>query len=121
MFNNILWNEHWWRGSICIAEPNPPGFACDHNVVNGWFSTGNGLARIDLSTWQALGYDRHSLVATPALLFVDAGGHNLRLNADSPALGAGIRRDDVPDDADGAPRPKGQTCDIGAYEGAPAQ
>jgi hypothetical protein len=41
------------------------------------------------ASWQAMGFDRHSLVADPK--FVDAEHDNYRLKADSPALQLGFR------------------------------
>jgi hypothetical protein len=56
-----------------------------------------------LPEWQALGLDRHSVVADPR--FYDAARRDLRLRPDSPALALGFRPIDL---SDVGPRPKGQ-------------
>jgi hypothetical protein len=53
--------------------------------------------------WQALGLDRHSVVADPG--FVDAARRDLRLRPDSPALLLGFEPIDL---SDVGPRPKGR-------------
>jgi len=71
VLNNILYNYQAWRGSISIAQPALPGLQCDYNVVMSRFSVDSGDTRIDLPAWQNDGYDTHSLVATPADLFLN--------------------------------------------------
>jgi hypothetical protein len=48
--------------------------------------------------------------------FVDAAGKDFRLQARSPAIGAGIALPAVTTDIDGVARPKEGARDIGAYE-----
>ncbi|MCB0213632.1 MAG: right-handed parallel beta-helix repeat-containing protein [Anaerolineae bacterium] len=120
VFNNILLNNHSWKGSILIAAPNLSGFESDYNIVVNRFNTNgynadntNGL---DLTGWQALGYDTHSIIATANEIFVDAAAGDYRLKETGSAVDAGITLPDVPTDIDGNSRPAGSAFDIGAYE-----
>jgi hypothetical protein len=114
--NNILYNNHSFRGSIDSSADSLPGFTSNHNVVMERFSIDGGAVQ-NLGQWrQRTGQDRESIVATPASLFVDAVGHDYHLSVGSPARDAGITRDDVREDRDGAIRPIGPASDIGAYE-----
>ncbi len=116
LFNNIIYSYHNWRGSIVIAVPDLDGFESDYNVVMDRFSADDDNRVIGLSDWQALGYDAHSLIATPAELFVDASGHDYHLRSGSPAVDAGTSLFDVSDDLEGYSRPLGEAFDIGAFE-----
>jgi parallel beta-helix repeat protein len=116
LFNNIVYNYHSWRGSITIGSPTLSGFESDYNVLMDRFSTDDGDTRITLAQWQALGYDAHSILATPTQLFVDASADDYHLKAGSPAINAGTLLGDVTDDLEGNPRPVGATHDAGAYE-----
>ena len=116
VFNNIAYTAHGWRGSISIASPTLPGFASDYNVVMDRFSTDDGNTRISLSAWQALGYDVHSIIATPAQLFVNPAIADYHLTSNSPAIDHGLMLPQVLVDLDGNLRPGGAAYDIGAYE-----
>jgi len=70
--------------------------------------------------WQALGYDHHSILATPGQLFVNASAADYHLMPGSPAIDKGTSLTDVTTDLEGRPRPSGITHDIGAYEFQPA-
>jgi hypothetical protein len=116
LFNNIVYNYHSWRGSITIASPTLSGFESDYNVLMDRFSVDDGNSRINFAQWQALGYDAHSVLATPAELFVDVSADDYHLKAGSPAINAGTFLGDVTDDLEGNPRPVGPAYDAGAYE-----
>jgi hypothetical protein len=49
-------------------------------------------------------------------LFVNPGAGNYHLQADSPAINAGVSLSNVTDDFDGTTRPQGSGYDIGPYE-----
>jgi len=116
LLNNIIYSYHSWRGSISIPAPDLVGFISDYNVVIDRFSTDGGGTRLSLLEWQALGYDTHSLIATPDQLFADESASDYRLKPGSPAIDHGTILDSVTDDLLGNPRPAGSTHDIGAYE-----
>jgi parallel beta-helix repeat protein len=116
IFNNIAYTAHSWRGSISIASPTLTGFVSDYNVVMDRFSTDDGNTRISLAAWQALGHDAHSIIATPAQLFVNPANANYHLASNSPAVDQGLLLLQVPADLEGNPRPGGAAYDIGAYE-----
>jgi hypothetical protein len=120
LFNNIVLNNHSYRGSILITTPTSAGFESDYNVVMDRFSTeGEGNTRLTLAQWQALGYDQHSIIATPSQLFVNSSAADYHLTPSSPAIDKGTLLNDVPTDLEGNPRPSGITHDIGAYEFQP--
>jgi len=114
--NNIFYNYHSFRGSISISTDSLSGFSSDYNVVMSRFTTDGGDTILTLAQWQAMSQDLHSLIATPAQLFVDAADDDYRLSATSPAADAGQTQADVPTDIVGIARPQGPAYDIGAYE-----
>ncbi len=115
--NNILYTPVSNHGSVLIYGSAVSGFVSDYNVVVNRFSTNGGTTVISLASWQGLGYDQHSLLATPAQLFVDPVNNDYHLAAGSPAINAGtFLTSDVTDDIEGVARPQGGAYDIGAYE-----
>jgi hypothetical protein len=85
------------------------------------FTLDDGGSVLSLAQWRAAtGQDAHSIVATPAELFVDPAGDDYHLRSDSPARDAGLTLVDVTEDLEGTPRPGGTASDIGAYEIAAA-
>jgi hypothetical protein len=58
----------------------------------------------------------HSIVATPAQVFLDPAANDYHLRADAPARDAGVTLADVTEDLEGTPRPGGPASDIGAFE-----
>jgi parallel beta-helix repeat protein len=117
--NNILYTPSAPEGSVLIAAASVEGFHSDHNVVVNRFSANNDSSLISLAKWQADGYDLHSIVSTPAQLFVDPAGNNYQLKPGSPAINAGTTLSDVPTDILGVKRPQGAGYDIGCYEAIP--
>ena len=120
--NNILWNAHSFRGSLDISADSLSGFTDDNNAVMDRFTTDGGDTVLTLAEWQQqTGLDMHSFVATPDVLFVDAGADDYQLAPTSPALDTGETRADVPTDIVGVGRPQGAGFDVGAYERPVAQ
>ena len=115
ILNNILYNYHSFRGVITIDASSRSGFVSDHNSLMSRFSIDGGDTVIDFPTWQALGYDMHSFLATPTALFV-APGSDFHLLVGCPAVDAGTASNAPADDLDGNPRPVGAAVDVGAYE-----
>ncbi|HZR82953.1 MAG TPA: right-handed parallel beta-helix repeat-containing protein [Candidatus Binatia bacterium] len=113
--NNILWTSHSFRGVIVIDASSRPGFSSDHNSLLDRFSADGDATILDLGEWQALGYDLHSFVATPAQHFV-APGSDFHLLVSSPAVDAGVSTGAPSADLEGKPRPVGAAVDLGAYE-----
>jgi len=76
-----------------LAAEEPLG-TWDENVY--WHTGGADklkFYRRSFAEWQALGLDRNSQIVDP--LFVNAGGHDFRLQEDSPALKLGFRPIDI--------------------------
>lgn len=113
--NNILYNLHSFRGVISVDAGSRSGFSSDYNSIMSRFSIDGGGSVISFASWQALGYDAHSFVATPADHFV-APGSDFRLLATSPAVDAGTATNAPATDIGGDPRPVGGGVDLGAYE-----
>ena len=121
LFNNIVLNNHPYRGSILIGAPVSTGFESDYNVVIDRFANdGEGDTILTLADWQALGYDQHSFIADPGQLFVDTTTYDYHLKTGSPAIDKGTVLADVLYDLEGHPRPVGSGYDIGVYEFQPA-
>ncbi|HEY7543447.1 MAG TPA: PKD domain-containing protein, partial [Blastocatellia bacterium] len=114
--NNILYNAHSFRGAITIYSNSVSGFESDYNIIVPRFSTDDGDTNMNLSQWQARGYDLHSVAATPDQLFIDPAALNFRLKPSSAALDFGVALADVTEDIEGVARPQGPKHDAGCYE-----
>ena len=120
IFNNIIINQHAWRG--CIAVEDTAEFTCDYNILNDKMSDAGDGSTISLSAWQALGFDGNSLLAgSLASLFNDPSIDDFQLIIGSQAIdsGTGWVSPVVTVDIDGNARPVGANYDIGAYEFIP--
>jgi hypothetical protein len=79
----------------------------------------NNLAE-DLALDDGVSADHNVVLpANAAGFFADAGRHDLRLAAGSPAIDQGSADQAPAVDADGVPRPHGDAVDVGAFEYAP--
>jgi parallel beta-helix repeat protein len=117
--NNILYTAHTFRGSVSTYSNSVSGFSCDYNVVVNRFSTDQGNTNMSLASWQAFGYDQHSIIATPTQLFTNPATNDYSLKSGSPAIDVGLALGtNVPDDITGIPRPQHFNFDIGCYERA---
>jgi len=120
IYNNIIINQHAWRG--CIAAEDIFQLSSDYNILNDKMSaTGDG-STINLSAWQALGLDINSQLADPlASIFVDPNLSDFQLDIGSQAIDAGTNLVStiVSEDINGTLRPIGLTYDIGAFEHIP--
>jgi parallel beta-helix repeat protein len=116
--NNVISTERPDKGSIAVYSTAAGVLSSDHNVVVNRFSTTGGTSVTStLAQWQALGYDVHSMISTPAALFVDPASEDYHLKFGSPAGNAGTNlAPDVTTDLDGIARPQGGAFDIGGYE-----
>lgn len=119
VYNNIIINQHPWRGSIALSADAVSGFNSDYNIlVNSMSNQGDGVT-MTLSQWQALGYDAHSMLHAPINdIFVNppAGDYHLKVNAQPIDVGSAAFALGVVTDLDGNTRPTGSQHDIGAYE-----
>jgi hypothetical protein len=115
VYNNILWNDHPFRGSITIAMDALPGFVSDYNLMLDRFTLDDGNTVIKLSDWMAQ-TNQDSASSTAAPKFVNAAGDDYHSAADSPAVDKGTETEAPGIDLDGVTRPQGASFDIGAYE-----
>jgi len=117
IYNNIIINQHAWRG--CIALENQTGFKSDYNLLNDKMSASGDGSSIPLADWQMLGFDQNSILA-PVLadIFININAADFQLADNSPAInaGTGLVSSIVTTDITGLSRPYGVTYDIGAYE-----
>ncbi|HEY3351608.1 MAG TPA: right-handed parallel beta-helix repeat-containing protein, partial [Polyangia bacterium] len=114
--NNILYNAHSFRGSLVISADSLSGFVSDYNVVMDRLSPDGDSTVLTLASWRTqTGQDAHSLVATPAQLFVDPAA-DFHLKAGSPAIDVGTSANAPATDLEDHARPAGAGVDIGAYE-----
>ena len=116
LYNNIFYSDHNYRGSINIPAASVTGLESDYNIVVDRFTTDDGDTILTLAQWQALGYDAHSFIATPAEMFVNAAAQNYHLFEGSVAVDNGRSLSNVTTDIEGHPRPVGGGPDIGVYE-----
>ena len=120
VYNNILINQHPFRGSLAVSQNSFTGLGSDYNIIVDSFSDDGGDASfIDFEEWQDLGYDLNSLLADPInTIFVDPGNGDYHLHNGSQPVDAGNAglAQGVTTDLDGFSRPTGTEHDIGAYE-----
>ena len=118
VFNNIIINQHPWRGSIALDPDAVPGFDSDYNiVVNSMSTMGDGVS-VPLATWQTYGYDAHSMLADPLHEIFLTPGSDYQLINGSQAIDAGssASASGIDEDILGVLRPQGMEHDLGAYE-----
>jgi parallel beta-helix repeat protein len=117
IYNNIIINQHAWRG--CIAAESTAQLSSDYNILNDKMSAAGDGSAAPLSDWQDLGLDLHSLLADPlSSIFASPANDDYSLLPNSQAVDAGTNAVAalVMDDLDGNPRPMGAAFDIGCYE-----
>lgn len=119
IYNNILINQHPWRGSITLEPDCEAGFSSDYNiVVNSLSNQGDGVS-MTLAQWQAEGYDLNSSLTPPLNdVFEDPGSADYHLLATSSLIdnGNGAFAFGVNEDIEGNLRPQFFEHDPGAYE-----
>lgn len=118
VYNNIIINQHAWRGSIAVDAASLSGFASDYNLLSNSLSADGDGTFITFSEWQALGFDQFSQLAdNPGDLFENPD-NDFHLHSSSQAIdaGNGDYSFGITDDLDGNQRPSGANYDLGAYE-----
>lgn len=117
--NNILINQHPFRGSISVSANSFTGLQSDYNIVVNSFSANAGDSYMDFEAWQDLGYDLNSMLADPlADIFVNhlSGDYHLEVDAQAVNAGNAAFSSGVTVDHDGEARVVGSAPDMGAYE-----
>ncbi len=115
IFNNIIINQHAWRGSISTESTEQ--FSSDFNIVNDKLSSQGDGSTITFTEWQALGLGSNSLIADePEMIFVNFSEQDFHLLQDAQAVDSGNNVAFLAEDIEGNPRPFGLRYDIGAYE-----
>lgn len=112
MKNNIAMGS----GSLPLRVTNKANKTIDYNCYK-WSGTLAGIASTYYRDWasyrNATGFDAHSMSVDP--LFVNAAGHDYRLQATSPCLNAGTGVG-ISVDRAGTAIPQGAAPDIGCFE-----
>ena len=117
IYNNIIINNHSFRG--CVSIEDDTDFSCDYNIINNRMSNDDGDNVMSLSDWQDLGFGTHSLVANEMSdIFIDVDNDDFHLKDNSQAINTGTNNVNtvVTDDIEQKNRPIGTGYDIGAYE-----
>lgn len=117
IYNNIVINQHSFRG--CITVENTNNFKSDFNIVNDKMSASGDGSRISLASWQALGFDQNSQLATNLTdIFVNPNSNDFHLKNGSQAIdkGTDLVSNLVKIDIERNLRSIGMGYDIGAYE-----
>ncbi len=117
IYNNIIVNEHAFRG--CIVVWDTADFSSDHNILYNKMSDSGDGSSITLNEWQALGLDIHSILVNDLSNVVEnASSGNFIPTTTSVANNAGnnIVLSTLQMDILGISRPQQSTVDIGAYE-----
>ena len=120
IFNNIILNDHAWRGCVTI-ESNADQFMCDNNIVNDKMSNIGDGSTISFAAWQGLGLGANSMLAdSKAQIFSNPTNNppDYSLNVNSQAIDMGTNQvaNVLTDDLLLMSRPQGSIHDIGAYE-----
>lgn len=121
VFNNIFYSAHSFRGSITIDAASLAGFASDYNILSDRMTNDDGNNILTLAQWQqTTQQDAHSILATPAELFINPNGDDYHLSAASPAIDFGVSSFNSvatsASDIELNPRSQGISPDAGAYE-----
>ncbi len=118
VFNNILINQHTFRGSIDLEPDAVPGFNSNYNILVDRLSKMGDGSNVNLTTWQGYGYDANSMLAAPMSEIFVSPGSDYHLLDDAQAVDSGNAAGaaGVDEDIESISRPQGSEHDIGAYE-----
>lgn len=118
VYNNIIINQHSFRGSIALDPDAVPGFDSDYNIVINRLSRMGDGSSVPLTTWQGYGYDENSMLADALSdIFIDPGtDYQLLEDSQAKDAGNGDLAFGVDEDILGNLRPQGSEHDLGAYE-----
>lgn len=121
--NNIIINQHPFRGSIDADANSLSGLVSDYNILTNRMTPDDNTI-VDSTAWKVLGFDVHSYFS-PNLsnLFKNANGQDYSLVMGSKAINFGTNQNDIvmAYDLNGSNRIIGSLPDAGALEfsGAP--
>jgi parallel beta-helix repeat protein len=78
LFNNVLFDDNGYNGSVDISSDSLAGFVSDHNIVAAQFAVDDNT--MSLSQWQSqTGQDTDSVQSTPSAVFVNPAAGNYDL------------------------------------------
>ena len=118
IWNNTVYGNSYWGINIQNGvTKNPTNTIVQNNIVYG--NTAGQIVNVGINTTFGanlcnVGGEGCQFVGNPR--FVNAAESNFNLNANSPAIDAGVPLSTVKTDFKKTPRPQGATYDIGAYE-----
>jgi len=117
--NNIIINQHSFRGSINADPASLTGLISDYNILTNRFTSNDGNSILDSTAWKVLGFDHHSYFSpTLTNLFTNYPAANLSLKSGSKAINFGtpITNPTILFDLANNNRISGTSPDAGAYE-----
>ena len=116
IINNILINQHAFRGALNIDASSLIGLVSDYNLLTPRITLSDGSSVLTMSAWQTLGHDPHSIAATNlAAIFVNPTTNDYHLANQSPAIKKGQSGLGFTIDLEGNSRSSNGQVDIGAY------
>jgi parallel beta-helix repeat protein len=118
IYNNVLYNNHPFRGVMTLDDSSLPGFFSDYNVLMDRLTADDGDTMLTLAQWQMqFGWDTHSIVSTPDAVFVNAAADDYHLKPGSAAIAVGLDAITPAFDLSGIARAPG--IDAGCFEFVP--
>lgn len=116
IINNIIINQHAFRGALNIDASSLVGLVSDYNLLTPRITLNDGSSVLTLMAWQAQSHDQHSIAGTNlAAIFVNPANKDYHLTAQSPAITKGQNGLGITQDLEGNSRSSVGQVDIGAY------
>ena len=119
VYNNILFNQHAFRGSMSLEPADTVGFDSDYNMVIDRLSNQGDGTSVSLAVWQSFGYDAHSFLSGPLNSEFESpalGDFHLAQASQAINSGSQVFAFGVGEDLEGIVRPQGAEHDIGGFE-----
>ena len=119
LINNILFNQHAWKGSIAIDQGSILGFRSDYNVLMERVGTSGDCCILPFANWQMLGHDLNShLINSLDSIFVNWRKNGFHPLSTSSPINHGTNevQEIIKNDLDCKLRFIDNSIDIGCYE-----
>lgn len=122
LINNIVLNNHLWKGSIALdpRSESQTKIVSNYNLLTNRFCPISDGCSESKENWSKLGYDINSILepSDRNLIFKNPTLNIYELTGGSPAIdrGSDESKNFITDDYFGVSRPQGMFPDIGAFE-----